>query len=115
MYQLCDFQFYELLKIDNQYFLNKNYPGIGRWTGIDPVVHYRHSTYNAFDGNPVFWADPSGADSSSGGFSTDVFGRERFDDNGIYIPFGERVGSNFENYFKDESLNDDGGGAKILS
>ena len=37
-------------------------PAIARWTGIDPVVHFSQSTYNAFDGNPVFWADPSGAD-----------------------------------------------------
>jgi hypothetical protein len=29
---------------------------------IDPVVHYNFSPYNAFDNNPVFWADPSGAD-----------------------------------------------------
>ena len=37
-------------------------PSIARWTGIDPVTHYDYSTYNAFDNNPVFWADPSGAD-----------------------------------------------------
>ena len=37
-------------------------PAIARWTGIDPVVHFSQSTYNAFDGNPVFWADPSWAD-----------------------------------------------------
>ena len=41
-------------------------PAIARWTGIDPVVHFSQSTYNAFDGNPVFWADPSGADSTYG-------------------------------------------------
>ena len=37
-------------------------PAIARWTGVDPVIHYSQSPYNAFDGNPVFWADPSGAD-----------------------------------------------------
>ncbi len=37
-------------------------PAIGRFTSIDPVIHYEFSTYNAFDNNPVFWADPSGAD-----------------------------------------------------
>ena len=37
-------------------------PTIARWTEIDPVTHYEYSTYNAFDNNPVFWADPSGAD-----------------------------------------------------
>ena len=44
-------------------------PAIARWTGIDPVVHFSQSTYNAFDGNPVFWADPSGADSSGGSYT----------------------------------------------
>ena len=28
----------------------------------DPVTHHSQSMYNAFDNNPVFWADPSGAD-----------------------------------------------------
>jgi RHS repeat-associated protein len=37
-------------------------PAIARWTSIDPVTHHSNSTYNAFDNNPVFWADPSGAD-----------------------------------------------------
>jgi len=40
-------------------------PAIARWTGIDPVTHYDYSTYNAFDNNPVFWADPSGANSTA--------------------------------------------------
>jgi len=40
-------------------------PAIARWTSIDPVVHHSMSTYTAFDNNPVFWADPSGADSDS--------------------------------------------------
>lgn len=38
-------------------------PAIARWTSIDPVVHHSMSTYNAFDNNPIFWADPSGANS----------------------------------------------------
>jgi len=29
------------------------------------VTHYEYSTYNAFDNNPVFWADPSGADATT--------------------------------------------------
>ncbi len=37
-------------------------PAIARWIGIDPVTHHNMSPYMAFDGNPVFWADPSGAD-----------------------------------------------------
>jgi hypothetical protein len=38
-------------------------PAIARWTSIDPVIHHSMSTYTAFDNNPVYWADPSGADS----------------------------------------------------
>ncbi|WP_281681684.1 RHS repeat domain-containing protein, partial [Zunongwangia profunda] len=38
-------------------------PAIGRFTSLDPVTHFSQSTYTAFDNNPVFWSDPSGADS----------------------------------------------------
>jgi len=37
-------------------------PAIARFTSLDPVVHHSYSTFSAFDNNPVFWADPSGAD-----------------------------------------------------
>jgi RHS repeat-associated protein len=51
-------------------------PTIGRWTSIDPVTHHSMSTYTAFDNNPVYWADPSGADAIKPKFeielSTDV-------------------------------------------
>jgi len=40
-------------------------PAIARWTSIDPVTHYSMSPYVAFDNNPVYWADPSGADATS--------------------------------------------------
>ena len=36
-------------------------PAIGRWVVQDPIVHFNYSPYSAFDNNPVFWADPSGA------------------------------------------------------
>jgi RHS repeat-associated protein len=36
-------------------------PAIARWVVMDPVIHHSVSPYNAFDNNPVFWADPSGA------------------------------------------------------
>jgi RHS repeat-associated protein len=50
-------------------------PALARWMAIDPVTHHSQSPYNAFDGNPVFWADPSGADASwSGQAAQDVFG-----------------------------------------
>jgi len=39
-------------------------PAIGRWTGIDPVTHFDQSTYMAMDGDPVYFADPSGADAA---------------------------------------------------
>ncbi len=41
-------------------------PAIARWTAIDPVTHHSMSTYTAFDNNPIFWADPSGADANLG-------------------------------------------------
>lgn len=37
-------------------------PAVGRWTVQDPVIHHEFSPYSAFDNNPVYWADPSGAD-----------------------------------------------------
>ena len=40
-------------------------PAIARWTSIDPVTHFEYSTYSAFDNNPIYWADPSGADSTT--------------------------------------------------
>jgi len=36
-------------------------PAIARWTALDPVIHFNYSPYQAFDNNPVFWSDPSGA------------------------------------------------------
>ncbi len=43
-------------------------PAIARWTTMDPVMHYNYSPYSAFDNNPVYWSDPSGANSNSTGF-----------------------------------------------
>lgn len=40
-------------------------PAIGRFNVIDPITHYSLSPYVAFDNNPVYWADPSGADATS--------------------------------------------------
>ena len=40
-------------------------PTIGRFNGIDPVTHFSLGTSVAFDNNPIFWADPSGADAES--------------------------------------------------
>jgi RHS repeat-associated protein len=63
-------------------------PAIGRWMVQDPVIHYNMSPYNAFDNNPVFWADPSGATVEQG---LDQQGRQKFDSFGIYITPNERV------------------------
>lgn len=41
-------------------------PAIARFTSIDPITHFSMSPYMAFDGNPIFWADPSGADAECG-------------------------------------------------
>lgn len=39
------------------------------------ITHHSQSPYNAFDGNPVFWADPSGADVTlTGQAAQDAFG-----------------------------------------
>ena len=44
----------------------RNYdPAIARWIQVDPVLHYSMSPYVAFDNNPIFWSDPSGADAES--------------------------------------------------
>ena len=51
-------------------------PAIARWTSIDPVAHHSMSTYNAFDNNPVYWADPSGADAKSGNLGAAIMGFE---------------------------------------
>ena len=40
----------------------RNYdPALGRWIVQDPLVHLSVTPYGAFENNPVFWADPSGA------------------------------------------------------
>jgi RHS repeat-associated protein len=50
-------------------------PAIARWVVQDPVVHFDYSPYSAFDNNPVFWADPSGADATKGGSGQDEYSR----------------------------------------
>lgn len=37
-------------------------PTIARWVVQDPITHHSQSPYCAFDNNPVYWKDPSGAD-----------------------------------------------------
>ncbi len=72
-------------------------PAIVRFTSIDPVTHYDYSPYQAFDNNPVFFADPSGADSEHD-FSEDIWGRNRYDSfTGVYIPSHERGSKSDQN------------------
>lgn len=40
-------------------------PTIARWNRIDPVTHFSLSTYNGFDNNPIYYADPSGGNGQS--------------------------------------------------
>ena len=40
-------------------------PAIARFNGIDPVTHFSQGTSVAFDNNPIYWADPSGANSTA--------------------------------------------------
>jgi len=37
-------------------------PALARWVVQDPVVHHSMSPYQAFNNDPIFWNDPSGAD-----------------------------------------------------
>jgi RHS repeat-associated protein len=53
-------------------------PAIARWVVQDPIVHLNQSPYNSFDNNPVFWADPSGADAES--WLKDIFNRSQSGD-----------------------------------
>ncbi len=46
----------------SEMFFRMHDPAIGRWNGVDPVTHWDYSPYSAFDNNPVYWADPTGAD-----------------------------------------------------
>jgi RHS repeat-associated protein len=75
-------------------------PAIARFTSIDPVIHHSMSPYMAFDGNPVFWADPSGADAT-----TDLWGRNKFDSNGTYIaPYARAEASSDNMPIKNEEF-----------
>ncbi len=66
---------------------------IGRFTGIDPVTHYDFSPYQAFDNNPILLSDPTGADARYSNY-TDVNGRNRYNEWGVYIPASERKNVN---------------------
>jgi RHS repeat-associated protein len=52
-------------------------PATARWVAQDPVIYFEYSPYSAFDNNPVYFADPSGADSGVNSY----LGRGRRADN----------------------------------
>lgn len=66
------------------------------WLSIDPVVHFQYSPYNAFDNNPVFWSDPSGADGEHYNWETKRYENDK----------GEEV--SFETALASQDLSSDG-------
>jgi RHS repeat-associated protein len=55
-------------------------PALARWIAMDPVVHHSQSPYNSFDSNPIFWADPSGADATFTGLAAQNVFRDLLSD-----------------------------------
>ncbi|MBL7997879.1 MAG: hypothetical protein JNL32_04490 [Candidatus Kapabacteria bacterium] len=47
-------------------------PRLALWLGIDPVVHESESPYAAMGGNPILYADPSGAEGEIQEFTSDI-------------------------------------------
>jgi RHS repeat-associated protein len=64
-------------------------PAIGRWMVIDPVTHHSESPYSAFNNNPVFWKDPSGADSSTADLINQLWNMTPNDGNAYTYIFGD--------------------------
>ncbi len=95
-------------------------PAIGRWVVQDPIVHHDFSPYSAFDNNPVYWSDPSGANSVRYNWDTgnyDVFGKnddllgsfdaEQF---GNYLNNPEAFAAKFYEFSDFDENNGNGGG-----
>ncbi|SFO39043.1 RHS repeat-associated core domain-containing protein [Paenimyroides ummariense] len=70
-------------------------PAIGRWLVQDPVVHHEFSPYSAFDNNPVYWSDPSGADSETYVTIADLFNKAGSGITTFNFENGELVGESF--------------------
>ncbi len=97
-------------------------PAIGRWTVMDPVTHHDFSPYSAFDNNPVYWSDPSGANSVRYNWDTgnyDVFGKNddllgSFDPEqfGNYLNNPEAFAAKFYEFSDFDENNGNGGGGK---
>lgn len=86
-------------------------PAIGRFTSIDPVVHHSQSTYAAFDNNPAFWADPSGA------AAVYNWKTSKYMDGDKEVSFGEAMASHGMNEDGSEKSNEetDSGESKPLT
>ena len=95
-------------------------PATGRWVVQDPIVHHEYSPYSAFDNNPVYWSDPSGANSVRYNWDTgnyDVFGKnddllgsfdaEQF---GNYLNNPEAFAAKFYEFSDFDENNGNGGG-----
>src|SRR5690554_1703137 len=95
-------------------------PAIGRWVVQDPVIHHDYSPYSAFDNNPVYWSDPSGADSQTYVTIADLFNKAKSGVTSFEFENGQLVGESFSKtiettleqayLFLEEPTDDDGGG-----
>ncbi|SFO39891.1 RHS repeat-associated core domain-containing protein [Paenimyroides ummariense] len=70
-------------------------PAIGRWTVMDPITHHEFSPYSAFDNNPVYWSDPSGADSETYVTIADLFNKAKSGVTSFEFENGQLVGESF--------------------
>lgn len=94
-------------------------PAIGRWVVQDPVIHHDYSPYSAFDNNPVYWSDPSGADSQKNITIADLFKKAKSGVTSFEFENGQLVGESFtknieatleQTYLFLEKPTDDNGG-----
>src|SRR5690606_11479135 len=94
-------------------------PAIGRWMVMDPVTHHDYSPYSAFDNNPVYWSDPSGADSQKYVSIADLFNNAKSGVTSFEFENGQLVGESFsktiettleQTYLFLEAPTDDNGG-----
>jgi RHS repeat-associated protein len=77
-------------------------PAIARWIVQDPVVHHSFSPYNAFDNNPVYWADPSGADGEHYDWYLEKYVNDQYEE----ITFEEALESRNAAFYSLMSSND---------
>ncbi len=85
-------------------------PAIARWSSIDPIMNGTLSPYTAFDNNPAFWNDPSGASVivTNGGDNIKFTGQDAID------AFKILTGGNSENEESNENNEEQGEGECCL-